>query len=167
MSFKTVALNSAHNKKDFLCGKTPLDNYIRVQVSQDIKRKLSVCFVHTDDDSNVIGYYTLSNDSIPHELLPEEMKKKMPPAYKHLPATLLGRLAVDENHKGKRVGELLLIDALKKAYEISSSQIGSMAVVVDPIDEEATAFYTKYGFIELPDSKKMFLPMKTIADLFK
>lgn len=167
MSFETVALNSAHNKKDFLCGKEPLDNYLHAQVSQDIRRRLAVCFVHANDENKVVGYYTLSNDSIPHEILPEEIKKKMPSAYKNLPVTLLGRLAVDKNYRGQRIGELLLVDALKKAHKISSSQIGSMAVVVDPIDEEATAFYSKYGFIELPDSKKMFLLMKTIGDLFK
>jgi ribosomal protein S18 acetylase RimI-like enzyme len=166
MSFKTVALNSAHNKKDFLCGKAPLDNYLHVQVSQDIKRKLSVCFVHTDEKKNVVGYYTLSSDSIPVEILPEAIQKKMPQAYKNLPTTLLGRLAVDKNYRGKGIGELLLIDALKRAHEISNNQIASMAVIVDPLDEEAIGFYKKYGFIELPDSGKMFLPMKTIADLF-
>jgi hypothetical protein len=39
-------------------------------------------------------------------------------------------------------------------------------MVVDPLDEDAEAFYTKYGFIMLPDSGKMFLPMKTIKNLF-
>ena len=41
-----------------------------------------------------------------------------------------------------------------------------MAVIVDPIDQEAIRFYKKYGFILLPDSGKMFLLMKTIAELF-
>jgi predicted GNAT family N-acyltransferase len=167
MSFKTVALQSAHNKKDFLSGKEPLDHYLHVQASQDIKRKLAVCFVYADNKNNAIGYYSLSNDHIPQKILPEEIKKRMSPKYTNLPATLLGRLAVDRNYRGKRIGELLLVDALKKAYEIASSQIGSMAVVVDPLDEEAIAFYKKYGFIELQDSGKMYLPMKTIADVFK
>jgi hypothetical protein len=47
-----------------------------------------------------------------------------------------------------------------------SKKAGSFAVVVDPLDEEAEGFYTKYGFIQLPDSGKMFLPMKTIEVLF-
>jgi hypothetical protein len=42
-----------------------------------------------------------------------------------------------------------------------------MAVIVDPIDNNAISFYKKYGFIELPDSGKMFLPMTTISKLFK
>jgi hypothetical protein len=44
--------------------------------------------------------------------------------------------------------------------------VGSMAVIVDPLDEAAVKFYTKYEFILLPDSGKMFLPMTTIAELF-
>jgi hypothetical protein len=30
-----------------------------------------------------------------------------PPSYKSMPATLLGRLAVDSRHHGKQLGELL------------------------------------------------------------
>jgi len=55
---------------------------------------------------------------------------------------------------------------LKRSYEISKT-IGSFAVIVDPIDQDAENFYEKYGFIKLPDSGKMFLPMKTISQLFK
>lgn len=40
-----------------------------------------------------------------------------------------------------------------------------MAVVVDPINEKAVDFYKKYGFEQLPDSEKMFLPMKVIEQL--
>jgi hypothetical protein len=48
-----------------------------------------------------------------------------------------------------------------------TKNIGSFAVVVDPLDEDAKSFYNKYGFIELFDSKKMFLPMNTIKQLFE
>ena len=63
-------------------------------------------------------------------------------------------------------GKLLLIDVLKRSYEVSKV-IGSMAVIVDPIDENSIKFYNRFGFITLPDSEKMFLPMKTIEQLFK
>ena len=89
----------------------------------------------------------------------------MPGAYDLLPVTLLGRLASDEKYKGAGLGKLLLVDALKRSCEVSRF-IGSMAVVVDPIDKDAVPFYAKYGFVVLPDSKKMFLPMKTIEQLF-
>jgi len=165
MSFLTVPLENAHRRKDFECGELSLNNYLHLQAKQDMKRRLSVCFVLADEQNRVGGYYTLSNASIPREFLPEEIERKLSPAYANLPATLLGRLAVDRAAKGKGFGKDLLIDALKRSCETSKT-IGSMAVIVNPLDEEAERFYLKYGFIKLPDSGKMFLPMGTVATLF-
>ena len=163
----TQILHSSHVKNKFSCGTNLLDNYIKHQASQDVKRKLSACFVLIDIDSkNIEGFYTLSNNSIPLEWVPEGFKKHLPASYSSIPTTLLGRLAVDKIHQGKGIGKLLLIDALKRSYEISK-QIGSFAVVVDPIDQKAEMFYAQFGFIMLPTSRKMFLPMKTINPLFE
>ncbi len=167
MSQISEPLNSAHKKSDFSCGKEMLDTYIHKQANQDVKRKLSACFVINEKETNLIkGYYTLSNNSIPLELVPNQIQKKLPRSYESVPTTLLGRLAIDNKFQGQGIGKLILIDALKRSYEISKT-IGSFAVVVDPIDQDAENFYAKYGFIKLPDSGKMFLPMKTISQLFK
>lgn len=167
MNELTENLNSNHKKKEFSCGKDMLDNYLKEQANQDIKRKLSACFVLNDEETNLLkGYYTLANNSIPQNLIPTEFKKKLSKSYTSIPTTLLGRLAIDNRFQGKGIGKLLLIDALNRSYEISKS-IGSFAVIVDPIDEDAEKFYTKYGFINLPDSGKMFLPMNTIKTLFE
>ncbi len=167
MSQITENLNSRHRKNEFSCGKQILDNYLHRQANQDIKRKLSACFVIIDQESNLIkGYYTLSNNSIPQKFIPKKFQKRLPKTYSFIPTTLLGRLAIDIHFQGKGIGKLLLIDALKRSFEISKS-IGSFAVIVDPLDKEAEMFYDKYGFIELPDSGKMFLPMKTIKELFE
>lgn len=150
----------------FNCGKFLLDTYIKTQASQDVKRKLSACFVSVDHVSGLIqGYYTLSNNSIPLGLIPENYRRKLPNSYNPIPATLLGRLAIDIRFKGLGLGKMLLIDALSRSHEISKS-VGSFAVVVDPLDEEAGGFYAKYGFILLPDSHKMFLPIQTVGKLF-
>lgn len=165
MSYLTILLNATHKKNEFNCGKELLDSYLHRQASQDVKRHLSACFVIADENETVKGYYTLSNASIDKEIIPDSIKNKLPKSYNDIPVTLLGRLATDKNTKGERLGEKLLLDALKRSYDTSIT-IGSMAVIVDPIDEDAKNFYLKYGFIELPDSKKMFLTMKTIAMLF-
>ena len=167
MSQISEPLNSKHKKSDFSCGKEMLDNYLHKQANQDIKRKLSVCFVIKEVETNLIkGYYTLSNNSIPLEVVPNEIRKKLPRSYEAIPTTLLGRLAIDNKFQGQGIGKLILVDALKRSYELSKT-IGSFAVVVDPIDKDAERFYDKYGFIKLPDSGKMFLPMKTIGQLFE
>ena len=164
--YVTVLLNSTHQKQKFSCGVELLDNYLHYQAGQDIKRKLTAVFVIPGEQQSIKGYYTLSNDALPRQSIPENLLKKMPPAYANLPVTLLGRLAVDKSWHGQRLGELLLIDALKRSYDTAISSIGSMAVVVDPIDESARNFYLKYGFIDLPGSGRMFIAMGTVAQLF-
>ena len=166
MSFEIVHLSSVHHRTHFDCGEDALTKYIKHQANQDIKRKLSVCFVAINELNHVIAYYTLSNSGVPKELIPVTLQKKFPNSYVTIPTTLLGRLAVDNQYKGHKLGEYMLMDALYKSHQVSK-EIGSFAVIVDPINAEATQFYLKYGFIELPDSGRMFLSMKTIALLFE
>ncbi len=159
-------LKNHHQKTNFDCAYDALNNYIKFQAGQDVKRKLTACYVLFDEDSKRIqGYYTLSNNSIPLSNLPEIYKNKLPKNYQSIPAILLGRLAIDKEFQGFGYGKILLIDALKRSYEVSN-EIGSFAVVVDPIDKIAEEFYLKYDFIKLPDSGKMFITMKTLKLLF-
>ena len=156
-----------HPKNEFACGKEMLDVYLHHQANQDVKRKLSVCFVLIDNETGLIkGYYTLANHSIPLSSIPIHFQKKLPKSYKSIPTTLLGRLAVDIRFKRNGIGKILLIYALKRSYQIAKN-IGSFAVIVDPIDFEAEQFYYKFEFVKLPDSGKMFLPMQTLKMLFE
>ena len=159
-------LNPKHNRHRFDSGNELFNNYLKNQAGQDMKRKLSVCFVLADKQTNDIqGYYTLSNNSIPLSRFSETIQKKLPKSYTAIPTTLLGRLAVDVGKQGQGLGKILLIDALKRSYELSKT-IASYAVVVDPIDADAVAFYLKYDFIQLTDSGKLFIPTKTLQQLF-
>jgi hypothetical protein len=55
---------------------------------------------------------------------------KFLPKYSNMPATLLGRLAVDKRHRGQKLGEYLLRHALYRSLtQIRES--GSIVVVVD------------------------------------
>lgn len=166
MSLKIQALDKKHEKNDFACGHSLLDNYLKKQAGQDVSRNLSACFVLVDGNNTVKGYYTLSANSISKNEFPDALQKKMPPSYQELPTTLLGRLAIDSSLKDQGLGKILLMDALNRTAEVAES-IGILALVVDPIDEEAQNFYARYGFILLPTSGKMFLPMKTITALLK
>ena len=118
------------------------------------------------DSGRLAGYYTLTQDNIDAEDIPPESIKQLNlPRYERIGATLLGRLARDLTFKGQGVGELLLVDALKRALEMSR-HIASAAVVVDAKDDKAHQFYRDFGFIPFPDSKKrLFLPMVTIQKL--
>lgn len=164
MGLQIQVLQKKYDKSKFDCGHSLLDEYIKKQAKQDVNRDLSACFVLVNDENVVKGYYTLSANSIKRDDFPEPLQRKLPPSYSDIPTILLGRLAIDKTSKGNGFGEILLIDALTRSLKISES-LGTIAVIVDPIDENAQNFYTKYGFILLPTSGKMFLPMKTIKDI--
>ena len=157
-------LDKTHNRNAFECEEQQLTDYIKKQVSQDIKKRLAVCFVAIDSDNNVIGYYTLSSESLGREQIPDKYLKKVPQNY-NAPVILLGRLARNITAKGIGLGEHLLLDALFRAFTLSDESIGAMAVIVDPMNQFAIKFYEKYGFEQLPDSEKMFLPMSTIKQI--
>jgi ribosomal protein S18 acetylase RimI-like enzyme len=164
MNLKIVRLEKKYDKSSFDCGYILLDGYIKTQARQDVDRDLSACFVLINDTDTIKGYYTLSANSIKRDSFPENLSKKLPPSYQDLPTVLLGRLAIDKSLQGQGYGEIMLIDALKRCFDISGS-LGTIAIVVDPIDEKAQRFYERYGFIQLPNSGKMFLPMKTVQTL--
>lgn len=165
MNFLTQPLSTFHQKQEFRCGNEQLDRYLHKQAKQDVRRRLAACFVLAEDNGRIKGYYTLSNSGLQREKLPESIKNRLPIAYHNLPVTLLGRLAISKLFQGQGIGELLLFDALKRSF-YASVEIGSMAVVVDPIAETIIPFYQRYGFIHLEGSGKLFLPMKTITSLF-
>ncbi|HAA30222.1 MAG TPA: GNAT family N-acetyltransferase [Cyanobacteria bacterium UBA8553] len=158
-------LGSHHNRAVFSCGVEPLDVYFKRQAGQEARKRIAAPFVLIDKNSNTIaGYYTLSSIGINLGDLPPEITKKLP-KYPLLPATLLGRLAVDKNYQGKKLGETLLLDAL---YRSLKNEIASMAVVVDAKDDKARTFYEHYGFIRFPVfSYRLFLTMTTIDKLFE
>jgi len=168
MVLKIELLDSQrHVRSDFCCGKESLDNYIRQQASQDLKKRISTVFVLVDlPENKVLAYYTLSAYTVEIKALDETLAKQLP-RYPLLPATLLGRLAVDKSQKGQGFGKLLLVDALKKSLD-ASRQVASLAVIAEVLDGEALSFYLKYGFQQFKDQPmKVYCPMKLVEQVFK
>ena len=164
-SYVISSLAKQHDRTQFSCGDELLDRYLSKQASQEIKRRISAVFVLIEQGNSVVkGYYTLSATSVLLHELPNTLQKKLP-KYPSLPATLIGRLAVDKTVQGEGVGEQLLVDALIRAYQ-HSQDIGSMAIVVDAINEQAKRFYLHYDFLAFDGyDLKLFLPMTEIKKL--
>jgi len=142
-----------------------LDRYYLDQASQDAKRKVAATFVMTDSAGSVVGYYTLSAYRVSLSEIPPDLAKRLP-KYPLLPATLLGRLAVSQQHRGLKLGRLLLMDALHRSWR-NTVQVASVGVVAEAYDEAAGAFYLHHEFQPVEDHpKKVFLPMRTIEQLF-
>ena len=159
---QTVPYNRKYNRKNFSCGKPPLDNYILKNATKDVKAGACTCFVMVNEQEEVVAYYTLSTESIPKEDAPSEFQKTI--KYESIPVILLGTLARDKSVKGQGYGRFMLIEALKRSVSVAKEHIGAVAVIVDPIDEEAISYYSKYGFAMLPDSGRMFMSIKKIEE---
>ena len=157
-----------HDRASFSCGAEALDNYLKKQAGQDVEKRVAAVFIATDDGTTIAGYYTLSQYSIQAGEFPAAALKQLKlPRYPALPATLIGRLARATSHKGRGLGELLLMSALERALAASRG-IASIAVVVDAKDEAAIKFYASYGFIRLPEHpNRLFLPMATVEMMFR
>ncbi len=154
-----------HDRDSFTCGVESLDQYFRSRARQDRDKYAAAVFVMAEGPS-VIGYYTLSSYTINPGELPDELVRKVP-RYPHLPATLIGRLAVDERYHRKGFGDELLLDALKRCFA-ATAEDGSLAVVVEAENKNAIQFYQSYGFIQFPDHEdKLFLLMPTIRAMFE
>lgn len=159
-------LSKSHDRNGFSCGVESLDTYLKTQASQDVRRKANAVFVLTAPSSPrvVLGYFTLCAYGLAPGVVPDEARKLLP-RYPLVSATLLGRLAVHVSQHGQGLGGMLLAEALRKAYE-NADVVGSSMVVVDALDEKAAAFYSAHGFLRLPESSRLVLPMKTVAKLF-
>jgi ribosomal protein S18 acetylase RimI-like enzyme len=167
VAFQVTLLDtSLHNRETFSCGEPSLDDYLKRQASQDIKRKAAVVYVMTSDTdpSLVMGYYTLSSTSVLLSELAEDTIKKLA-RYPQVGAFLIGRLAVDERYKGQGLGGKLLGDALLKSLE-GSRHIAAALAAVDALNENAKRFYERYGFVSLRGQEsypqKLYLPIKTL-----
>ncbi len=164
-SFVITLLDTAnHDRAAFSCGEPSLDAYLQRQASQDLKRRAAVVYVMTEREeaSRILGYYTLSATSVKLSDIPQETQKKLA-RYPDVPASLIGRLAVDERHKGQGLGARLLRHALLRSLE-QSQALAIAVVVVDALNDSASRFYQHYGFLPMPSqNNRLYLPMSTIA----
>jgi len=160
--FRIEPLSPAHDREVFQCGESILDSYLQRQARQDIARNLTRVYVLTNDGKTVSGFYSVSATAIDPASLPSQIARKLP--HFAIPATLLGRMAIDTRMQGRNLGNLILISALHKALEGSRS-IGSWAVVVDA-KHSARTFYLKHDFQPFPDHPtRLFMPMAHFARL--
>jgi len=161
-NFRVVPLGKDHDRTTFSSGSDPLDHYFQQQATQEIRRRVTACFVALTSDQIIAGYYTIAATSVPLIGLPPGTAKKLP-RYPLVPAVRMGRLAVDQQFKGQGLGSALLADALNRSFV---SDIAAYAMLVDAKDDKAAAFYQHHGFIPLPDSPlSLFLPLATASGI--
>jgi GNAT superfamily N-acetyltransferase len=157
---RIAVLSEIHDRNRFTCGVEGLDRYLKTQAGQDVRRKANAVFVLSRDTepSRVLGFYTLCAMAVSQGEVPDAARKHVP-RYPLVSCTLIGRLAIAKDQQGQRLGSILLADALQRAFD-SASTVGSSMVIVDALDEMAARFYEAHGFVRLPDSLRLVMPMR-------
>lgn len=120
--------------------------------------------IDSEQPSAIIGYLSLTLCEIRAENLPERWVKKYP---QKVPGIKLARLAVERKWQRQGIGEILMVEAMKKAFVVAETA-GGIGLFVDAKDEKAKNYYSRYGFESLENAElEMFLPLSTLEPLIK
>ncbi len=141
-----VLLTKAHEIAGFDCGKPPLNDFLCKYALQNQASGGARTYVLARDN-RVIGYYSLA----PASISPEDASVRVMKGQGRypVPVILMARFAVDQGEHGKGYGKALFRDALRRALS-GAEAIGGRAFLVHAKDEEARAFYVKFGMEESP-----------------
>lgn len=152
-------LTAAHDVSDFFCGKPALDRWLKTRaLSNQEKGFTAVIVVH--QDSTVTGYYGLAPTAIIPNQLPRSIRTGQPPD--PVPCLLLGQLATDARWAGRGIGTGLVKHALQRCV-MAATLIGGRALIVNALDVEAAAFWTRRGFIASKDDPLVLF--RSISDI--
>lgn len=156
--FRVEVLGPEHVRDGFSCGTPALDHYLARQAGQDMRRRVSACYLAIEvSTGRVAGYYTLAAASVPLTELPEPLTKKLP-RYASVPVARVGRLAVDSAFHGQKLGGALLADAVDRA---ARSEVAVFALLVDAKDDAAVNFYLHHGFEFIGGrDRQLFVPLE-------
>lgn len=163
--YRFERLGRQHNRAAFSCGVEALDRYLQQRALPDMAKNVAQVFVLVHQaTSQVAGFCTLSAFSLWASDVPDDVARRLP-RYPVIPATILGRLAIDQRSRGQGLGAVLLLNALRRARD-ASELVALVAVIVDARSDQARKFYEHYQFRAfVSDPNRLFLPLGVIQDL--
>lgn len=154
-------LTADHQVGDFDSGKPGLDDWLKRRALKNQIEGASRTYVVASDDGSVQAYYALAAGSIMPAEATGAVRRNMPSP---VPVVILARLAVEKTRQGKGIGPALLKDALLRTVQAADT-IGVRAMLIHALDDDAAAFYEKYGFARSPmDDLVLMLPLKAVKD---
>lgn len=159
------------NVKQFDCGKSAINTYLRRYAAKNMALNLNRTFVLLNPDTQastkqrIAAYYTLAHQTVARADIPVHDRLPRYP----VPVILLAQLAVDLNFHGRGLGAKTLIHALRHAFRISTTPNGipSAGIALDVLDQDALKFYSHFDFFAPMVDKpmKLFVPMESLESL--
>lgn len=147
-----------HDVRDFSCGESSLDRWLREQAVPATARRTARTWVWVDGQGVVVGYYTLAAHKVTRDAVPPRVGRGGP---SEIPAVLLARLALSESLRGQGLGEVLVADALARILDATQT-VAARLVAVDALHERVAQFYESLGFRRIPSS---LLLVKKVSDI--
>ncbi len=161
---KPEVLHDKHLLEQFDCGNPSLNEWLLRHARQAQSSGSAKTFV-VSDDNIVIGYFSLTVGQVKTYEAPEIIRQGM--GQYQIPVVILARLAVSINHQGLGIGVGMLQDAIRRTLMISE-QVGIRALLTHPIDDRASNFYERFGFISSPvREKQLVLLLKDARKLMR
>lgn len=167
-TFSILSQDLIESCNAFDCGHDDLNDFF-TNDSQNYSSQLlgkSYCFLLDENPKEIVCAFTISNDSIKTNNLPNNRKKRVNkeiPRVKHFrsyPAVLIGRLGVSDKYKQNGIGRELM-DFIKSWFIDPENKTGCRFVVVDSYNEDIPlAYYQRNSFEFLfssPEQEKEFM----------
>ena len=163
---------TVHDRKSFDCGNEELNDFIRTKAGNHMKAGVSLTRLLPAADPlengkfPICAFFSVAASTIERETLPPSIARKLPQY--PVPVFLVAQLAVHSRYQGAGLGKVTLIKALEYLLVVNK-HMRAVAVIVDPVDDDAQRFYEKYDFEVLclrNGRHRMYLPMNGVEQLF-
>jgi ribosomal protein S18 acetylase RimI-like enzyme len=169
-----VELDKAlHDRNSFDSGEEELNDFIKTKAAKHMAAGISRTMLLPtasplpDGKYPICAFYSITPSSVARGTFQDDLVKRLP--HYPIPVFLIAQLAVHSEFHGKGLGKITLIKALEHLWEINA-HMRAFAIIVDCLNGGAQAFYAKYDFEILCQHNgrtRMFLPMKTVGQLFE
>lgn len=150
--------SSSLDMSSFDCGNNDLNAWFHSNAAHDYETSTSHIYVYIES-GRVVAFYTLTAHTIQRRVM--HPNREGYPSGSNIPATLLGRLAVDKSSQNKGIGKLLIRDAIRNA-RISNQYVATRFLVVQAKTPQLAQWYERHGFIASPKN-----PLHLYYDLQK
>lgn len=157
-------LRRDHHVDLFDCGQEALNRFLVRYALQSQQAEASQTYVAVMGEE-VVGFYTLVVAQVEFDDAPQRLGKGL--ARHPIPLMLLARLAVAASFQGRGLGSGLLKDAMLRTLQ-AADIAGIRAMAVHAKDDDARAFYERFGFVAAPtDPYHLFVLLKDVRAALK
>ncbi len=160
-------ISKKHDRGAFDCGEPALNEFLQrhARQSHDLGGSKTFLAISEDDNTTILGFYSLSPASIEYARTPEIVRRGL--ARYDVPVFRLGRLAVDRKVQGQGLGGQLLLAAGRRCL-LAAGEVGGVALLIDAKNARVATWYASYGAVALSDAPlSLLLPLATIQAVLK